>query len=208
MIWGVEEWDFAFRKNEETTVASERVKFLYGMSGIHGAIYAAKVMPDFNIFVWLNCLIWLNCLTYLLRCLRNYFCYSGPVHMTPAWKSLGNGTKWKRNASQYETKAEPFLSSCGHPLPAGFDDGTTPRLITQWNKARTIWYHHLLTKEDVVNRNCFMQASCEHFSIRNKIMPVPGQWCHCQIIPASCECQRGLSLILVIIKGWGVQGVP
>ena len=34
------------------------------------AIYAAKVMPDFNIFF-----IGLSHL-YLLRCLRNHFCYS------------------------------------------------------------------------------------------------------------------------------------
>ena len=36
-------------------------------------------------------------------------------------------------------------------------------------------------------------ASCEHLSIRNRIITVPGQWCRFQVIPASCE--RGLSLI-------------
>ena len=35
-------------------------------------------------------------------------------------------------------------------------------------------------------------ASCEHLSIRNRIMTVPSQWCRFQVIPASCE--RGLSL--------------
>ena len=33
-------------------------------------------------------------------------------------------------------------------------------------------------------------ASCEHLSIRNRIITVPGQWCRFQLIPASCE--RGL----------------
>ena len=77
-------------------------------------------------------------------------------------------------------------------MPVGFDDGTTLRLITKWNKAGTIWCHHLSTKEDAVNRYCFIPASCERFSIRYRIMPVPGQWCRFQIILASCE--RGLSL--------------
>ena len=35
-------------------------------------------------------------------------------------------------------------------------------------------------------------ASCEHLSIRNGIMTVPGQWCRFQVIPASCE--RGLNI--------------
>ena len=35
-------------------------------------------------------------------------------------------------------------------------------------------------------------ASCEHLSIRNRIMTVPGQWCRFQVIPASCE--RGLNM--------------
>ena len=30
-------------------------------------------------------------------------------------------------------------------------------------------------------------ASCEHSSIRNRIMTVPGQWCRFQVILASCE---------------------
>ena len=36
-------------------------------------------------------------------------------------------------------------------------------------------------------------ASCEHLSIRNRIVTVPSQWCCFQLIPASCE--RGLRLI-------------
>ena len=40
----------------------------------------------------------------------------------------------------------PFLSSCEHPMSVGFHDGTTLRLISQWNKAATIWSHHLLTE--------------------------------------------------------------
>ena len=63
--------------------------------------------------------------------------------------------------------------------------------ITQWNKAGTIWCHHLSTKEGAINRICFTPTSCERFSTRNRIMPVPGQWCRSQIIPASCE--RGLN---------------
>ena len=39
-------------------------------------------------------------------------------------------------------------------------------------------------------------ASCEHLSIRNRIMTVPDQWCRFQVIPASCE--RGLSVALMI----------
>ena len=35
-------------------------------------------------------------------------------------------------------------------------------------------------------------ASCEHLSICNRIMTVPGQWCDFQVIPASCE--RGLRI--------------
>ena len=58
-----------------------------------------------------------------------------PVHMMPAWKLLENGMEWKRNACRYEMKTEPFLSSCKHPMPIGFHDGATSRLISQWNKA-------------------------------------------------------------------------
>ena len=93
-------------------------------------------------------------------------------------------------------KTKPLLSSCEHPMPVGSDDGMTPRLITQWNKAGTIWCNHLSTKEGVVNRICFIPASCECFPIRNRISlyQVSGAvfksfW---EIIPASCEW--GLSL--------------
>ena len=34
MNGGVEEWNFAFKKYKETTVSSEHVKLLYGMSAI------------------------------------------------------------------------------------------------------------------------------------------------------------------------------
>ena len=64
----------------------------------------------------------------------------------------------------------------------GFYDGMTPRLITQWNKAGTIWYHHLSTKEGAVNRICFIPTSSERYLIHDRIIPVPGQLCRFQII--------------------------
>ena len=69
-----------------------------------------------------------------------------PVHTIPAWKSLENGMKWKRNACRYGTNTEPFLSSCEHPMPVRFHDSITLRLISQWNKPVTMWCHHLSTK--------------------------------------------------------------
>ena len=32
------------------------------------------------------------------------------------------------------------------PMPVGFDDVTTLRLISKWNKAGTIWFHYLSTR--------------------------------------------------------------
>ena len=45
--------------------------------------------------------------------------------------------------------------------------------------------------EGAVNKICFIPASCERLSNRNRTMPVPSHWCCFQIIPASCG--RGLS---------------
>ena len=83
-------------------------------------------------------------------------------------------------------------------------DGTTPGLITQWNKAGTIWCHHLSITEVAVNRICFLSASCERFPIRNRIIPVPGQWCRFQIIPESCE--RGISGLRIYTGDYKAQG--
>ena len=49
-----------------------------------------------------------------------------------------------------------------------------------------------------VNRICFIPASCEHLSTRNRIMPVPGQWCRFQIISALCEL--GLEVSAKFVK--------
>ena len=108
---------------------------------------------------------------------------------------LKTSFKWKRNAYLHETKTEPFLSPCQHPMPVGFHDSATSRLITQRNKAGTIWCYQLSTKKGAVKRICFIPASCERFSVRNRILPVPGQWCRFQIIPASCE--RGLNMSII-----------
>ena len=85
-------------------------------------------------------------------------------------------TVWNENGMYigYETKTEPFLSSYEHPMPVGFDDGATSRLISQWNRAGTMWCHHLSTNEGAVNIIFFMPASCERLSIPNRIMPLTG----------------------------------
>ena len=146
-------------------------------------------------------------------------------------------------------------------MPVGFHDGTAPRLISQWNKARTIcslsssvqlktlpdlnffsvpsssvddstfvwwWpfcnrklsrmsirpailYFCLLgfgafyfctqsSEEGAVNRICFSTAWCECLPIRNRIMPVPGQWCRFQTIPASCKWDLSFNIVTLLIS--------
>ena len=76
---------------------------------------------------------------------------------------------WKRN--KIITERPPV-----HTMPAWkpSEDGT------KWKRNS---YRYQMKTE-------LYPASCEHLSIRNRIMTVPGQWCRFQVIPASCE--RGL----------------
>ena len=56
---------------------------------------------------------------------------------------------WNRNGMLVSTKRKRDPSCCHlntSVVPVWFHDGTTPRLISQWNKAGTIWCHHLSTK--------------------------------------------------------------
>ena len=114
---------------------------------------------------------------YDLKTEQNHYGWTS-VHTMSAWKLLENGIEWKRNACRYQTKTEPLLLLCKYPKPVGFHSGTRlgdyGLIICQYRKVRSTEF-------------VSYRLSCERLSIRNRIMPLPGQWCRFQTIPASCE---------------------
>ena len=59
-------------------------------------------------------------------------------------------------------------------------------------------------EEGAMNRICFIPASCERLSIRNRIVPVPGQWRRFPVIPASCEWGLSVDTRLVGFSEWSL----
>ena len=85
-----------------------------------------------------------------------------------------------------------------HRMPLWFENGTKS-LRKGLLFTRCQHENHLKTVRNEIGTLIGMKiemktelypASCEHLSIRNRIMTVPGQWCRFKVIPASCE--RGL----------------